>query len=68
MGAYETFRPPRTTGWSCLTSVEEKMAKSRRGKIYDRFSYLLNYLIFGIFLKEERDWELMTSLTSELKT
>ena len=40
---------------SCLTSIEEKMAISRRGKIYDRFSYLLNYLIFGIFLKEERD-------------
>ena len=31
------------------------------------FSYLNNNLIFGIFLKEERDWELMTSLSSELK-
>ena len=31
------------------------------------FSYLNNNLIFSIFLKEERDWELMTSLSSELK-
>ena len=30
--------------------------------------YIYNYnLIFSIFLKEERDWELMTSLSSELK-
>ena len=35
------------------------------GKIYDRFSYLLNNLIFIIFLKEERDWELKTSSSSE---
>ena len=31
------------------------------------FSYLNYNLIFSIFLKEERDWELMTSLSSELK-
>ena len=31
------------------------------------FSYLNNNLIFSIFLKEERDWEMMTSLSSELK-
>ena len=37
------------------------------GKIYDQFLYLLNNLIFSIFLKEESDWELMTSLSSELK-
>ena len=37
------------------------------GKSYELFSYLLNNLIFIFFLKEERDWELMTSLSSELK-
>ena len=36
------------------------------GKVYELFSYLLNNLIFNIFLKEERDWELVTSLSSEL--
>ena len=35
--------------------------------IMKRFSYLLKNFIFSIFLKEERDWELMTSLSSELK-
>ena len=37
------------------------------GKIYDWLSHLLNNLNFGTFLKEERDWDLMTSLSSELK-
>ena len=32
------------------------------GKIYDWFSYLFNNLIFSIFLKEERDWELIDDL------
>ena len=27
---------------------------------YELFSYLLNNLIFNFFLKEERDWELIT--------
>ena len=35
--------------------------------MYELFSYLLNNLIFSFFLKEERDWELMTSLSSELE-
>ena len=62
-------RPPRTAGYSCFTSIEEKMAKSRRWKdlLFELFSYLLNNLIFSFSLKEERDWELMTSLPSELK-
>ena len=34
---------------------------------YELFSYLLNNLIFRFCLKEERDWELMTLLSSELK-
>ena len=34
---------------------------------YELFSYLNNNFIFSFFLKEERDWELMTLLTSELK-
>ena len=41
------------------------MAKSRRWKIYELFSYLLNNFIFSIFLKEERDWELMTSVSND---
>ena len=34
---------------------------------YELFSYLLNNLIFNFFLKEERDWELITWLSSESK-
>ena len=34
---------------------------------YKLLSYLLNNLIFSIFSKEKRDWELMTLLSSELK-
>ena len=34
-----------------LTSIEEKMVKVGGVKIYDRFSYLLNKLIFSICLK-----------------
>ena len=42
--------------------------KYKGKKIQDRYSYFLNtYLFFSIFLKEERDRELMTSLSSELK-
>ena len=41
------------------------MARSRRWKIYDLFLYLLNNFIFSIFLKEERDWELMTSVSND---
>ena len=41
------------------------MAKSLRWKIYELFSYLLNNFIFSIFLKEERDWELMTSVSND---
>ena len=36
-------------------------------KFMNFFSYLLNNLIFSFFLKEERDGELMTSLSSELE-
>ena len=45
--------------------MEEKMAKNRRRKIYELFSYLLNNFIFSICLKEERDWELMTSVSND---
>ena len=52
-------------------AVSHQLKKRRRkvedGKTYELFSYLLNNLIFSFFLKEERDWELMTSLSSELK-
>ena len=41
--------------------------KSKMERHYELFSYLLNNLIFSFFLKEERDWELMTLLSSELK-
>ena len=41
------------------------MVRSRRWKIYDLFLYLLNNFIFSIFLKEERDWELMTSVSND---
>ena len=47
--------------------MKERWRKVENGKIYELFSYLLNNLIFSFFLKEERDWELMTSLSSELK-
>ena len=30
--------------------------KSKIERFYELFSYLLNNLIFSIFLKEERDW------------
>ena len=60
-------KPPRTTGKSCLHQLKKRWRKVEEGKIYARFSYLRNNLIFSIFLKEERDWELMTSLSSELK-
>ena len=52
-------------------AVSHQLKKGRRkvedGKIYKLFSYLLNNLIFSFFLKKERDWELMTLLSSELK-
>ena len=47
--------------------MKKRWRKVEGGKIYELFSYLLNNLIFSFFLKEERDWELMTSLSSELK-
>ena len=43
-------RSPRTTGQSCFTSIEEKMAKSRRWN-----NFHTNSIIFSFFLKEERD-------------
>ena len=52
-------------------AVSHQLKKRRRkvedGKIYELFTYLLNNLIFRFFLKEERDWELITLLSSELK-
>ena len=47
--------------------LKKRWREVENGKIYELFSYLLNNLIFSFFLKEERDWELMTSLSSELK-
>ena len=47
--------------------LKKRWREVENGKNYELFSYLLNNLIFSFFLKEERDWELMTSLSSELK-
>ena len=47
--------------------LKKRWRKVKGGKIYELFSYLLNNLIFSFSLKEERDWELMTLLPSELK-
>ena len=47
--------------------LKKRRQKVEDGKIYELFSYLLNNLIFSFFLREERDWELMILLTSELK-
>ena len=67
IGAYERLGLIKL--WA--TAVSHQLKKRRRkvedGKTYELFSYLLNNLIFSFFLKEERDWELMTLLSSELK-
>ena len=50
-----------------ITELKKRWREVEDGKIYELFSYLLNNVIFSFFLKGERDWELMTSLSSELK-
>ena len=50
-----------------INKLKKTWWKVEDGKIYELFSYLLNNLIFSIFSKEERDWELLTTLSSELK-
>ena len=61
------YWPSRNTGQSCLHELKKRWRKVEDGKTYDLFLYLLDNLIFRIFLKEESDSELMTSLSSELK-
>ena len=66
MGAYE--RLGLLELWvRAVHQLKKRWWKVKDGKIYELLSYLINYIIFSIFSKEERDWELLTSLSSELK-
>ena len=67
MGAYERLSLFELRVRAVSDQLKKRWPKVEYGKIYELFSFLLNNLIFSFFLKEERDWELMTSLSSELK-
>ena len=67
IGAYERLGLLELRARAVSHQLKKRWRKVEDGKIYELFSYLLNNLIFSFFLKEERDWELMTSLSSELK-
>ena len=67
MGDYERLGLLELRARAVSHQLKKRWWKVEDGKIYVLFSYLLNNLIFSFFLKEERDWELMTSLSSELK-
>ena len=67
IGAYERLGLLELQARAVSHQLKKRWRKVEDGKIYELFSYLLNNLIFSFFLKEERDWELMTSLSSELK-
>ena len=67
MGAYERLGLLELRARAVSHQSKKRWWKVEDGKIYVQFSYLLNNLIFSFFLKEERDWELMNSLSSELK-
>ena len=58
-------RPPRTAGFNWRKDGE-KSKMERFMNCFHSYSIIIK-LIFSFFLKEERDWELMTSLSSELK-
>ena len=68
IGAYERLGLLEIWARAVSHQLKKRRRKVEDGKIYELFSYLLNNLIFSFFLKEERDWELMTLLSSELKT
>ena len=67
IGAYERLGLLELRARAVSHQLKKRWRKVEDGKIYELFSYLLNNLILRFFLKEERDWELMTSLSSELK-
>ena len=67
MGAYERLSLLELRVRAVSHQLKKRWPEVEYGKIYELFSFLLNNLIFSFFLKEERDWELMTSLSSELK-
>ena len=67
IGAYERLGLLELWARAVSHQLKKRRRKVEDGKTYELFSYLLNNLIFSFFLKEERDWELMTLLSSELK-
>ena len=67
IGAYEMLGLLELWARAVSHQLKKRRPKVEDGKTYELFSYLLNNLIFSFFLKEERDWELMTLLSSELK-
>ena len=67
IGAYERLGLLELWARAVSHQLKKRRRKVEDGKIYELFTYLLNNLIFRFFLKEERDWELMTLLSSELK-
>ena len=66
-GAYERLGLLELWARAVSHQLKKRRRKVEDGKTYQLFSYLLINLIFSFFLKEERDWELMTLLSSELK-
>ena len=67
IGTYERLGLLELRARAVSHQLKKRWREVENGRIYKLFSYLLNNLIFSFFLKEERDWELMTSLSSELK-
>ena len=67
VGAYERLGLLKLWARAVSHQLKRRRRKVEDGKIYKLCSYLLNNLIFSFFLKEERDWELMILLSSELK-
>ena len=63
MGAYERLGLLELRARAVYINWAKDGVKS---KMEDRFSYLLNNSIFSIFLKEEKDWELMTSFSHKV--
>ena len=66
-GAYERLRLLEPWARAVPQQLKKRWRNVEDGNIYKRFSYLLNTQIFSFFLTGERDWELMTSLSNELK-
>ena len=67
IGTYERLGLLELRARAVSHQLKKGWRKVEDGKIYELFIYLLNNLIFSFFLKEERDWKLTTSLSSELK-